>query len=73
MLFDERFRISDDKIEMFRGTFRGVGYYEPCFENTPEVVKNVYVLMQTVYNIGEHDGRDYVRRKVKKALNIELI
>ena len=73
MSFSDNFEIRDTGIFVKRGRFREQDWWEPCFEGAPVMISQVYRLMESVYNMGEHDGRNFVRREVKKALDIESL
>ena len=72
MAFKDHFKLKHTSIDVSRGRFREEVWFEPCFEGKPEECKKVYTLLEMVYNMGEHDGRKYVRSAVKEALDIEL-
>lgn len=72
MSFQKHFILKDGRIDVLRGRFREEDWYEPCFEGAPDMCKKVYSLIEIAYNMGEHDGRKYVRKLMKEALDIEL-
>lgn len=72
MAFRDNYDLREDGIYVLRGRFRETDWWEPCFQANPTTANVVYKLMEVVYNEGEHDGRKFVRRAVKEALDIEL-
>ena len=72
MAFQDHFKLNEGYVEIKRGSFRGEDWYEMCYAGSPEECKRVYTLLETVYNMGEHAGRKYVRNAVKEALDIEF-
>jgi hypothetical protein len=73
MSFKNNFHLREDGVYILRGRFRDKELWEPCFPTSDPVVANlVYNLLETVYNLGEHDGRVHVRNSIKEALDIGL-
>ena len=72
MAFKDEYKLRETGVYVRRGRFREEDWWEPCFEGAPDMCKRVYTLMESVYNMGEHDGRKYVRSAVKSALDIEF-
>jgi hypothetical protein len=72
MGFRDTYQLREDGIYVLRGKFREKDWYEMCYAGTLQECKIVYILLETVYNHGEHDGRTHVRRGVIEALGLDL-
>lgn len=72
MGFRQTYELREDGIYMHRGRFRDKEFWDPIFQGAPVIAKNVYTIMEMVYNEGEHEGRKAVRNAIKTALNIDL-
>lgn len=71
-MFNYYFQLREDGIYMNRGRFRDKEFWDPIFQGAPIITKNVYTIMEMVYNQGESDGRKTIRNAIKTALDIDL-
>lgn len=58
------------KIKKFRGKFRDQSFYDDVFKGSSPIVKEVYNLLEEVYNKGEDSGRDHIRTELVKLLRL---
>ena len=75
MKFKDRFIIDNYSIKMFKGHYRDKPWFETCIEGNAEnaeMIKQVYSVLEMVYNTGEHEGRFFVRENIKAALGLDL-
>jgi len=72
MAFRDLYTIDGDTIVERRGTYRDKPFTIIVYTGKSVGVQDIYKLMETVYNSGEHDGRKHVRNAVKEAIDIEL-
>jgi hypothetical protein len=71
MSYQNNFELREDGIYIRRGSFRGKPWWDLYFKAEPALMNLVNNCLETAYNMGEHDGRKYVRNAIKQALDIE--